>query len=287
MRNEIKDQLTTLQIEAKETRKKKAYNIITIIAIALIFYLISYLEPQLNAFFLLLFIIAALLGGYYVIVNAIPSLVQPLPQTSYAFKKMAHAIDVLENSKSQLAYKEAYSCLKQAQKILNDIELDELEWYEDVNQTVKQFIENLQLVVLPATEKSKIRTEDLEEIAIALASMNPSKMEETNKNLETNPTYAKIKQPKKKAETFLKKIGENRHIGLLLSNKPVRFLLSNLFSFFVILAAILIQSFASHTNFWDSLSNTTNFLAFLGIVIMLGIGIYSITKRAQKQKAMS
>jgi ABC-type multidrug transport system fused ATPase/permease subunit len=73
--------------------------------------------------------------------------------------------------------------------------------------------------------------------------------------------------------------GQSKKVGLVLSRRPVRFVLSNLFSFFVILGVLLVQSFAAHANFWESLSSTTNFLAFLAIVVALGFGIYEATKK--------
>lgn len=269
MRNEIKDELTTLRIKAKENRKKKACNSLIIVALAVVFYLISYFEPQLSGFFVL-FLVTTALGGFYIFVDAIPSLIQPLPPISQAFKKIVSAIDWLENSKIDLAYKEAYSCLKQAHKILSDIELDELEWYEDVNQTVEQFIENLQLVVLPATEKSKIRKEDLEEIAVALSSMDVSKLAQMNKSLETQPDYEKVKPSPQKTEIYLKKLKENM---------PVRLLFANIISFLVVLVPIWLHSMIFQNIFADYFSNIMNFLTFLGIVIGLGALIYGIIKR--------
>lgn len=73
--------------------------------------------------------------------------------------------------------------------------------------------------------------------------------------------------------------GEPKKLGLILSRKPVRYLLSNLLSFFVISGMLLIQSFASQNNFWDALSSTTSFIAFLGLVIGLGAGIYTVIKK--------
>ena len=73
--------------------------------------------------------------------------------------------------------------------------------------------------------------------------------------------------------------GQPKKVNMALSRRPVRFVLSNLFSFFVISVVLLIQSFASNSNFLESLSSTANFLGFLGIVVALGFGIYEATKK--------
>lgn len=62
MRNEIKEKLTNLKIEAKETRKKKTRNSLIFFALALICYLISF-GPQLSGFIALSALIAFFWGN--------------------------------------------------------------------------------------------------------------------------------------------------------------------------------------------------------------------------------
>jgi hypothetical protein len=122
MRNEIKDVLTTLKIEAKEERKQKGRNILIIIFLAVIFYLIPYFNPQLNGLYILCFLLI-LFGGFYMVFIGFPSLIFPLKSTSRAFKKIVNAIEILENSKNRIAYKEAFNCLNRAYKILDDCKI--------------------------------------------------------------------------------------------------------------------------------------------------------------------
>ncbi len=64
-----------------------------------------------------------------------------------------------------------------------------------------------------------------------------------------------------------------------LSRRPIRFMLSNVFSSIVILGILLVQSVMVNSNFAEAFSNTTNFLALLGLVIALGYGIFEVTKK--------
>lgn len=189
MRKEIQSILTTLEIERKETRKETARNILIVVILATTFFLIPYFYPQFSVFYVV-FVLIMIFGGI-VVMDSIGTLYQPLKTESYAFKKIARAIQILEKSKKPITYEEAYRCLKHAHKILKNIELKDLEWYTKTNQTLKKFLKNLQLIVLPATRDSKIKTEHLEEIALAIHSLNPSQIETINETLEKETAYKK------------------------------------------------------------------------------------------------
>jgi hypothetical protein len=70
-----------------------------------------------------------------------------------------------------------------------------------------------------------------------------------------------------------------KKLSLMLTRKPVRYLLANIISFIVISSVLLIQSFVSQHNFWETLSGTPTFLAFLGLVLALGGGIYKVINK--------
>lgn len=214
MRKEFETALLELRIEGRELRKQKARNILTIVILAIVFYLIPYFFPQLSQIFAL-FVVTAVLGGMYILFQAIPSLYQPFRSELYAFKKIVRAIETLEKSSEPIAYEEAHRFLKHALKILKEIELDNLDWYDEINQTLNRFLENLQLILLPAIAKSNIKKEHSEEIALALYSENPSKIQAVNKTLESEPSYKKAKPQPRKIEMFTKKFREST-IGKLL-----------------------------------------------------------------------
>lgn len=210
MRKEIQNILTTLEIEGKETRKKTARNILIVVILATGFYLIPYFYMQLSALWAIDFLISGI-GVGYIVFEAIPTLYQPLKKEFYAFKRIARAIEILEKSNESVAYEEAYRCLKHAHKILKDIKLKDLEWYAKTNQTLNRFLENLQLIILPAIAGSYIWKEHLEEIALALSSTNASKIEAVNERLEAEPSYRKAKPPPRKTEIFARKFRESTY----------------------------------------------------------------------------
>jgi len=132
---------------------------------------------------------------------------------------------------------------------------------------------NLRERILPRIENPKETTSMLS-VLRGLADMfgeiqRPLKLEAVNDKNKVLESYDKIETK-----------GEPNKLGLFLSRRPVRFLLSTLFSFFVISGMLLIHSFASQNNFWVSLSSTTNFIAFLGVVFALGGLIYTVIKKA-------
>lgn len=216
MRKEIEKALLELEIEGKEARKKTARNISIIVTLAVAFYLIPYFYPQLQALFGIEVLIV-LFGGMYVVFGAIPTLYQPLKQEFYAFQKIARAIELLEKSNEPIAYEEAYRCVNKAFKILKGIELKkDINLYEKINQTFEHFLENLQLIVLPAIANSNVKKEHLEEIALALNSINSSEIEVMNKTLESEPSYKKAKPPPRRMETFTRIFRESS-IGRVLT----------------------------------------------------------------------
>ena len=206
MRKEIEKELLELQILTKETRRKNARNIPIVVILAITFFLIPYFYPELNMLWGV-FLLIMIFGGS-IFLGSITILYQPLKAEFYAFKKITRAIQILEKSKEPIAYEEAYRCVKHAHKILKKIELDELKWYEKINQTIKQFLENLQLIVLPAIRNSNIKIEHLEEFALAVLSINPSEIEAMNERLESESSYKKVKPPPRKIEILTKRLRE-------------------------------------------------------------------------------
>jgi hypothetical protein len=182
-----------------------------------------------------------------------------------------------EDSKSKLCLRKA---LKKVENVLFYLTRFEKQLKEvnsglvkaELIEPLKKLRINLRERILPRIENPK-ETYEMLSVLRGLADMfgeilRPLKLDAINDKNKVLESYDRIETK-----------GEPKKLGIVLSLRPVRFLLSNLFSFFVISAVILIQSFASHTNFLDSLSNTTNFLAFIGIVIALGFGIYESTKK--------
>lgn len=207
MKREIEKALVRLEIEGRETRKTKARNILVIVAVAVLLYLIQFVYPQYSAL-LVIDALLVLFGGFYTIIDAIPSIYQPLKPEFHAFKEIARAIRLIYQSSDPIAYKEAYRCLRHAHEILTNISLDHLEWYNETNETLERFLENLQSIVLPAITNSNIKKEHLEEIAIALYSIDPSKITEVNKTLEAETNYQKSGPSQTKVEAFTKKLRE-------------------------------------------------------------------------------
>lgn len=201
---------------------------------------------------------------------------------TYIFANLYQASEQLElcsseDSKSKLCLRKA---LKKMDNVLFYLARFEKQLKEVNSGLVKaEFVEplnklrtNLRERILPRIENPK-ETYSMLSVLRGLADMfgqtqRPLKLDAINEKNKVLENYDRIETK-----------GEPKKLGIILSRRPVRFLLSNLFSFFVISAVLLIQSFASQTNFWDSLSSTTNFLGFLGIVIALGYGIYEATKK--------
>lgn len=215
MLEEIEKALLRLEIEGKETRKRMVRNILIYCALVVIFYFIPRLFPQLPQALFAIDAIIGLFGGLYVVFEAIPTLYHPLESAYYAFKDIIKAIEILEKSDEAIAYEEAYRCVKHASKILHTriLKLDEFEWFDRVIKILQQFHENLELIVLPAISNASIKKEDLEEIALAVYSVNPSEIEVVNKKLEKS--YEKSEPPPRKVE-IIKGIFLESVIGKLL-----------------------------------------------------------------------
>lgn len=275
MRKEITEALIELEIEGKEIRKKKACNIVVIVVFAIVFYLIPFFFSYLNVL-LVIDILIAVIGGVYIIVEGIPTLCHPLDSNSYAFKKIARAIQILEKSNKLKAYEEAYRSVKHAHKTLRGIERAhtlELGWYDEVNQILDEFLENLQLIVLPAIANSIIKIEHLEEIALAILSGNPLKMKIVNERLRDEPSYKKTKLPPGKITVFARKI-------LTFSKKEsIKFSLSFILSSFFVTITILTYSKFFSIDLLVFISELNNFLQILTVAIALAVGIYSFWRR--------
>ena len=190
LNEDVQTKLVNLEIEAKQTRKKRASYILIIVALTGLFYW-GYVYSG-NGIFALLAVFAGLLGGMYIAFSAIPTLFQPLCHEDFAFKKIAKAIELLKKSKSStLVFEEASHYIRSAYEELENVDLDELEWYENINIIFKQFTNNLRLLV-PEVAQGKISAEDLEKVALALSSRDVIKLEDAFAKLPLNEEKTKL-----------------------------------------------------------------------------------------------
>lgn len=192
---EIETALVKIEIEAERTRNSTASKIIIIIGFAVSFFIAYYFNQQYS---LLAFVdvMIILLGGIYIVLSGIPKLIQPLAPEYYAVKNIADAIHVLEKLKEDIAYEKAYRKVETAYSTLKDVDLtDGIAWYETTNETFREFLKNLKLIVLPAIKDSNVdsimKIEHLKHIALAIYSLDPAKLDAINKTLETEPSYPK------------------------------------------------------------------------------------------------
>jgi hypothetical protein len=176
--------LKKLRIEAKKIRKRTAYRILGFVALTTVLILIGNFYSQLYALFAIGFLVG-LVGAFYICFVGISNLIHPLQPEQRAFKKIAEAIDLLEASNE-----EAHDNVEDARRILKDRYLAEIGWYVETNLIFTRLLENIQLIVLPAIDESKIKKEDLEKTALAIASMDPAKAKEVNDLLEKSYTKA-------------------------------------------------------------------------------------------------
>lgn len=195
----IENTLKKLKIEAKKIRKRTAYRTLGFIALTTVFILVGYSYPPLNTLVGIGFLVG-FLEGFYLVFRGIPTLVHPLQPEQCAFKKIAEAIDLLEASNE-----EARSKIRDARRILSERYLTEMGWYKEINVIFGRLLENIQLIVLPAIDESKIKKEDLEKIAFAIASMDPAKAKEVNDLLEKS--YTRVSPEPSTA--FLKEIRQS------------------------------------------------------------------------------
>jgi hypothetical protein len=181
----VENTLKKLRIEARKARKRTAYRILGFVALTAVFILIGYSNPQFGPPFFVIGGLIGLVGALYIIFFGISHLVYPLQPEQRAFKKIAEATDLLEASNE-----EAHDKVRDARGILNDRYLTQIGWYAETNSIFTRLLENIQLIVIPAIEESKMKKEDLERTALAIVSMNPAKAEEVNDLLEKNYTKA-------------------------------------------------------------------------------------------------
>lgn len=259
MREEIEKELVELQIVGRETRKSMGLGVLIVCLIIVFFYAVPYFYPQFSVL-LPIGVLAFFFGGMFIIFVASPTLYKPLKEEFQAFQKIAKAIEILEKSNEPIACEEAYRSLKRANKILKGIKLDSLVWYSETNETVKGFLENLELIVLPETITSTIVTEHLEDIALAVVSANPLKIEEVNKTLESN--YKKHKPQPTKIDIFSRRFRESM-IG--------KALISLALGYGLILLVCLIYVLATEQDFMVFVREKPD------IVILGGLGITGIT----------
>jgi hypothetical protein len=193
---EIETALVKFEIEAKQKRKATARNILIIIGLAVFFFIIDIYFNQQFSFSRFVYFITVFLGGAYIIFSEIPRLIQPLEPEHYAVKNIADAIRVLEKSKEDIACEEAYRKVKTAYRTLKGMSLtDSIAWYKKTNETFRKFLKNLKLIVLPAIKDSSIdsvmKVEHLKHVALAIYSLNASKLDAINRMLETESSYKK------------------------------------------------------------------------------------------------
>ena len=191
MHKEIKASLARLSIKAKQKRRNTGRNILLVVFFALLFFWIPYSYPFLNALYVLEGFVVVI-GFLYITFVAVPTLIQPLEAEYYALKRIAQAIGILEDLEDPMAYEEAYRDAKAAYEALNGIKLDEsVAWYEPTNETFKTFLKNIKKIVLPAIKDRVIKKEHLEEMALAVDSLDITKVDAVNKALEDEATYKK------------------------------------------------------------------------------------------------
>jgi hypothetical protein len=189
---EIEKRLVTLEIEAEETRRGTARNIIIVVLLAVVFSLLSYSYPQYGIFIVIDMVILILGVVIGVVVIGLPILARPLRTEYRAFQRIARAIQVLEKSQEPVAYRKVLRDVTCAYNALSGISLTKgVEWHKKTNETLHKFLENLEMIVLPAIRDSVIRIDHLEEIALAVYSLDPAKIDAVNKTLEAESSYKK------------------------------------------------------------------------------------------------
>ncbi len=193
LQKEIDSNLTRLQLEAKEIRKRAGlFPIFSVLALVVSFLLV-YEFPQVS-FLFFIWGLAVIFGGIFIIIG-IWVLIYPLAKEEYAFRKIAEAIGVLEgmgDKKEAILYKKAYRDVEKAYEILKKMQLNTtIPWYKTTNKMFRRFLKNLYLIVLPAIKEYIIKTEHLEKIALAICDSDRKKIFAVNKMLETEPIYKK------------------------------------------------------------------------------------------------
>lgn len=186
---EIEKRLVKLKIEAKEIRRNTASTIGLVVLLAIAFFVLYYFSLH-YAILLAIDILIIIIGGVGIIFVGLPNLVYPLRKEYRAFQKIADAAQVLEKSKEPAAYREALRDVTSAYNILNSLELAKsVDWYKKTNEILDKLLKNLEKIVLPAVRESVIVTEHLEELALAVYSLDPAQIDAVNKTLESESTY--------------------------------------------------------------------------------------------------
>lgn len=212
MRAKIKEGRGALHLEAKKARKKKALRLFIAIAIIVLCIWVVLSYPQTG-----ILIFVAIIGGIYVL-DAINILYQPLKSEFYAFQKIVEAIEILEESKEDIFYEEAFRCINKAYKILKSIELkEEFGLYDWSNEVFRAFLDNLKLIVLPAITEGSIISEHLEDIALAIYETDPILLNSVNGKIEGEKSYPKGEAGERKIVSFAKKFQENQYGKILIS----------------------------------------------------------------------
>ncbi len=191
---EIEKRLVKLEIEAKETRNRTTRNIIIVFFLVAVFSLLSYSYPQ-NGILIVIDILIMVIGVFIgIVVVGLPILARPLRTEYRAFQRIAHAIQVLEKSQEPVAYREVLRDVTYAYNALSGISLTKgVGWYKETNEILDKFLGNLETIVLPAIQDSAIRIDHLEEIALAVYSLDTAKIDAVNKTLEAESSYKDIK----------------------------------------------------------------------------------------------
>jgi len=222
MQSEIEGEFLKAKKEARDVRRRKGTYIIIICLLIVLFFIIPYSwGPSLTGLYAIEVIIV-FVGGMYIFFSAAPSVFQPLPVEKQAFIQVYNAIEVLRKSKEPIAFQESLKYLEKADRILDAQFLYEKKWYERTNQSLLEFRGNLTYLIIPSTEKFKIKVEHLEEIALALSKMDPERIKEINQKLESEPTYVKIQPQLQKPlmtilrESKIAKIGYSLSLGYVL-----------------------------------------------------------------------
>lgn len=218
MQEEIERALSEIDIGTKSHKRRLKKGIVkwgivffSLLILAVVFCTSSptFLSGLIQAFALLMLLPTFLFMSY------VYYYVRPYNAEEKAFMTIANAAEMLAKSKQPMAYNEAYQCLEQAYQTLNKINLSELVWYSRTNSAFKRFLENLELTILPATTKAIVKVQHLEEIALAVYSQDPSKIEAVNEILESEPSYKREEKPPRKQGISLKALLESR-IGKVL-----------------------------------------------------------------------
>lgn len=195
---EIKKRLVKLEIEARERRRRTERNVSIVIGLAIVFSILTYFYPPFVILDVIIYLVGVFIG---IIVIGIPILAHPLRIEYRAFQRIAHATQVLEESSDPAAYREVLRDVTYAYNALSDIGLTEaVEWYKKTNEIFDEFFEDLEQIVIPAIKDSRnskkidrvVLVEHLKQIALAIYSLDPLKIDEVNKTLETEPSYKKV-----------------------------------------------------------------------------------------------